>query len=175
MKTEVLETKLSSPQELDRAIIRARRTAFVARFIVLREGKRTKAHRVIELMEWDELTTVEELAHRFRNAFSENGDNMFPVDRDLRRAVAHSFRSIKFFVTEYATRATQDFVEALVDYERSNQLLFSDDDAPKPGGWRLPKEIQRLKDERSLGVVKKPRGRPAKRPTQSVQEVVPST
>ena len=32
--------------------IEARRTAFVARFIVLRESKRTKAHRVIEMMEW---------------------------------------------------------------------------------------------------------------------------
>jgi hypothetical protein len=175
MKTEVLETSLSSPQELDRAIIRARRTAFVARFIVLREGKRTKAHRVIEMMEWDDLTTVEELAHRFRVAFEDNGDNMFPVDRDLRRAVAHSFRSIKFFVNEYAMRATKDFVEALVDYERSNQLLFSDDDAPKPGGWRLPKEIQRLKQERAMGVVKKPRGRPAKRPPQVVQAGVPTT
>ena len=175
MKTEVLETNLSSPEELDRAIIRARRTAFVARFIVLREGKRTKAHRVIEMMEWGDLTTVEELAHRFRNAFFENGDNMFPVDRDLRRAVAHSFRSIKFFVTEYALRATRDFVEALVDYERSNQLLFSDDDAPKPGGWRLPREIQRLKDEQKLGVVKKARGRPSKRAQSSVQEVVPSS
>ena len=175
MKTEVLETSLSSPQELDRAIIRARRTAFVARFIVLREGKRTKAHRVIEMMEWDDLTTVEELAHRFRVAFEDNGDNMFPVDRDLRRAVAHSFRSIKFFVSEYALRATRDFVEALVDYERSNQLLFSDDDAPKPGGWRLPKEIQRLKEERAMGVVKKPRGRPSKRPQPAAQDVVSST
>jgi hypothetical protein len=175
MKTEVLETNLSSPEELDRAIIRARRTAFVARFIVLREGKRTKAHRVIEMMEWDDLTTVEELAHRFRGAFFENGDNMFPVDRDLRRAVAHSFRSIKFFVTEYALRATRDFVEALVDYERSNQLLFSDDDAPKPGGWRLPREIQRLKDEQKLGVVKKSRGRPSKRPPPSAQGMVPSS
>ena len=174
MKTEVLETNLSTPQEMDRAIIRARRTAFVARFIVLREGKRTKAHRVIEMMEWDDLTTVEELAHRFRGAFEDNGDNMFPVDRDLRRAVAHSFRSIKFFVSEYAMRATRDFVEALVDYERSNQLLFSDDDAPKPGGWRLPKEIQRLKEERAMGVVKKPRGRPAKRPQPVAQDVVSS-
>jgi|LauGreDrversion4_2_1035121.scaffolds.fasta_scaffold69764_3 hypothetical protein len=171
MKTEVLETSLPSPEELDRAIIRARRTAFVARFIVLREGKRTKAHRVIEMMEWDDLTTVEELAHRFRLAFEDNGDNMFPVDRDLRRAVAHSFRSIKFFVSEYAMRATGDFVEALVDYERSNQLLFSDDDAPKPGGWRLPKEIQRMKEERAMGVVKKPRGRPAKRPQPAAQHV----
>ena len=175
MKTEVLEARLSSHEELDRAIIRARRTAFVARFIVLREGKRTKAHRVIEMMEWDDLTTVEELAHRFRGAFSDNGDNMFPVDRDLRRAVAHSFRSIKFFVTEYSMRATKDFVEALVDYERSNQLLFSDDESPKPGGWRLPKEIQRLKEEKSLGIVKKPRGRPAKRQPQPAQDLMPST
>lgn len=174
MKTEVLETNLSSPQELDRAIIRARRTAFVARFIVLREGKRTKAHRVIEMMEWDNLTTVEELADRFRKTFVENGDNMFPVDRDLRRAVAHSFRSIKFFVTEYATRATKNFVEALVDYERSNELLFSDDDAPKPGGWRLPKEIQRLKDERVVGAVKRPRGRPPKRAVVAAEGVVPT-
>jgi hypothetical protein len=167
MKTEVLETNFSSPEEMDRAIIRARRTAFVARFIVLREGKRTRAHRVIECMEWDDLTTVEELAFRFRQAFFENGDNMFPVDRDLRRAVAHSFRSIKFFVFEYALRATSNFVDSLIDYERSNQLLFCDDDAPKPGGWRLPHEIKRLKEEQRLGVVKKTRGRPKR---QSVPE-----
>ena len=172
MKTEVLETNLSSPRELDRAIILARRTAFVARFIVLREAKRTKAHRVIEMMDWDDLTTVEELAHRFRSAFEQNGDNMFPVDRDLRRAMAHSFRSIKYFVSEYATRATTDFVEALIDYERSNELLFSDDDAPKPGGWRLPREIQRLKEELAMGVVKKPRGRPSKRTQPVAQDVV---
>ncbi len=164
MKTEVLETHFSSPQEVDRAIIRARRTAFVARFIVLREGKRTRAHRAIEVMEWEDLTTVEELAFRFRQAFEQNGDNMFPVDRDIRRAVAHSYRSIKFFVSEYATRATINFVDSLLDYERSNQLLFSDDDQPKPGGWRLPHEIRRLKDEQRVGVVKKPRGRPSKRP-----------
>ena len=175
MKTEVLETNFSSPVEMDRAIIRARRTAFVARFIVLREGKRTRAHRVIEMMEWDDLTTVEELAHRFRTAFSENGDNMFPVDRDIRRAVAHSYRSIKFFVSEYALRATTDFVEALVDYERSNQLLFSDDDAPKPGGWRLPMEIRRLKEETKFGVPKKARGRTGKRSPSDCEDVAPST
>jgi len=174
MNTEVVDVKLAGIGESDTSIIKARRTAFVARFIVLREGKRTRAHRVIELMEWDDLTTVEELADRFRKTFVENGDNMFPVDRDLRRAVAHSFRSIKFFVTEYATRATKNFVEALVDYERSNELLFSDDDAPKPGGWRLPKEIQRLKDEQQLGVVKRPRGRPPKRAPVPVPGVVPT-
>jgi hypothetical protein len=154
MKTDVLETNMASREEMDHAIIRARRTAFLARFIVLREGKRTRAHRSIELMEWWDLTTVEELAERFRGAFAENGDNMFPVDRDIRRAVSHSYRSIKFFVNEYAARASRDFVEALVDYERSNELLFADDDSPKPGGWRLPREIQRIKDEDRFRIAK---------------------
>jgi hypothetical protein len=96
-------------------------------------------------MEWGELTTVEELAGRFRAAFVENGDNMVPVDRDLRRALAHSFRSLKFFVEEYAVRATLNFIDALEDYERSNELLFVAEDQPKPGGWRLPTELRKLK------------------------------
>lgn len=145
MDTEVIELDLTSRDGLDKAIIRARRTAFVARFIVLRESKRTRAHRVIEMMEWSELTTVEELAGRFRAAFVENGDNMLPVDRDLRRALAHSFRSLKFFVEEYTVRATLNFIEALEDYERSNELLFGAEDQPKPGGWRLPTELRKLK------------------------------
>ncbi len=145
METEVVEIDLTSRDGLEKAIIRARRTAFVARFIVLRESKRTRAHRVIELMEWGELTTVEELAGRFRAAFVENGDNMVPVDRDLRRALAHSFRSLKFFVEQYAVRATLNFIDALEDYERSNELLFVAEDQPKPGGWRLPTELRKLK------------------------------
>lgn len=145
METEVVEVDLTSRDGLEKAIIRARRTAFVARFIVLRESKRTRAHRVIEMMEWDDFTTVEELAGRFRAAFVENGDNMVPVDRDLRRALAHSFRSLKFFVEEYAVRSTRSFIDALEDYERSNQLLFGAEDQPKPGGWRLPMELRKLK------------------------------
>ena len=145
METEVVEVDLTSRDGLEKAIIRARRTAFVARFIVLRESKRTRAHRVIEMMEWDDFTTVEELAGRLRAAFVENGDNMVPVDRDLRRALAHSFRSLKFFVEEYAVRSTRSFIDALEDYERSNQLLFGAEDQPKPGGWRLPMELRKLK------------------------------
>lgn len=143
MDTEIFETELSTQEELDRAIINARRTAFVARFIVLRESKRTRAHRVIEMMQWGEDTTVEELAERFRNAFIQNGDNMEPVDRDIRRAVAHSLRSLKYFIQEYSLRATTCFIDALVDYERSNQLLFDQDEQPKPGGWRLPHELRK--------------------------------
>ena len=135
--------QLTDGQQHD--IIRARRTAFVARFIVLREGKRTRSHRVIEQMEWDDLTTVEELLERFRQAFVENGDSMMPVERDLRRALSHSSRSLTYFVAEYSARATVNFIDALRDYERSNELLFGNEDFPKPGGWMLPRELLRMK------------------------------
>ncbi len=123
------------------ALTKARRTAFVARFIVLREGKRTRAHRQIELLNWREDTSAEELADTFRAIFKANGDSMTPVERDIRRALAHSNRSISFFVQEYESRATNNFIDALFDYERSNSLLFGKEDQPKPGGWRLPKEL----------------------------------
>ncbi|MEZ4753122.1 MAG: hypothetical protein R3A13_02290 [Bdellovibrionota bacterium] len=129
------------------AQIEARRTAFVARFIVLRESKRTKAHRVIELMEWSPETTAEELAEIFRNVYIENGDNMTPVDRDIRRALSHSARSLNHFIKEYASRKTHNFIDALYDYERSNELLFGSDDQPKPGGWQLPQELEKKKSE----------------------------
>ena len=131
--------------ELEEALIRARRTAFVARFIVLRESKRSRAHRVIELMEWDDLASAEDLAARFREVFVENGDNLMPVDRDIRRALAHASRSLNHFVQEYATRATANFIDALFDYERSNTLLFGNEDYPKPGGWRLPRELIKMR------------------------------
>lgn len=130
-------------QKLD--VIRARRTAFVARFVVLRESKRTKAHRIIEMMEWDDGATAEDLFERFRRVFLENGDNMVPVDRDLRRALGHASRSLNHFISEYAARATTNFIDALYDYERSNSLLFGGDEQPKPGGWRLPRELTKMK------------------------------
>ena len=130
-------------------IVAARRTAFVARFIVLRESKRTRAHRVIEMMSWEPTTSVEDLAARVRNAFVENGDNMSPVDRDIRRALAHAERSINHFIQEYANRSTLNFIEALIDYEKSNVLLFGDDDYPKTGGWRLPQELIKQKQSES--------------------------
>ena len=133
--------------------IRARRTAFVARFIVLRESKRTRAHRVIEMMEWSDATTAEELAGMFKKVFIDNGDNMTPVNRDINRALGHSSRSLNHFISEYSERATTSFIDALWDYERSNVLLFGSDDQPKPGGWRLPKELMKVRD--SGGKVKK--------------------
>lgn len=131
--------------ETERALRRARRTAFVARFIVLREAKRTKSHRTIETMEWDDSTSAEDLYERFRQVFLQNGDNMLPVDRDLRRAMAHASRSLHYFVREYQDRCTNNFIDALFDYERSNHLLFGDDEQPKPGGWRLAQELARAK------------------------------
>lgn len=126
-------------------LLRARRTAFVARFVVLRESKRTKAHRIIEMMEWADDVSAEDLLQQFREIFLKNGDNMVPVDRDLNRAIAHASRSINHFVAEYAARATTNFIDALFDYERSNALLFGGDDQPKPGGWRLPRELLKMK------------------------------
>jgi len=131
----------------ERALIQARRTAFVARFIVLRESRRTRAHRVIEKMSWSAETTAEELAERFRRAFVENGDNMIPVQRDIRRALAHAERSLKHFIEEYVARATESFVDSLCDYERSNKLLFGDEENPKTGGWRLIQELIRERDQ----------------------------
>ena len=127
-------------------LVRARRTAFVARFVVLRESKRTKAHRVIEMMEWSDEISAEELLQRFREVFVRNGDNMMPVDRDLNRAIAHASRSINHFVAEYAARSTTNFIDALFDYERSNSLLFGGEEQPKPGGWRLPHELLKMKE-----------------------------
>lgn len=140
------DTGVATEQTL--SVIQARRTAFIARFIVLRESKRTRAHRLIEMCEWEDDTTAEELAQQFRKIFLENGDNMTPVDRDLKRAIAHSSRSLNFFISEYAARATTSFIDALYDYERSNSLLFGNDEQPKPGGWRLPSELSK---ERKAG------------------------
>lgn len=127
--------KEQADPDLQRA---AARTAFVARFIVLREGRRTRAHRVIEALTWDEETTAEELAAMFRRAFIENGDKLGPVDRDIRRALEHARCSAGYFTDQYLGRRTLSFAEALADYQRSNALLFGDDEeVPRSGGWRV--------------------------------------
>ena len=146
-------SRVSAPitNHSEAAIIQARRTAFVARFIVLREAKRTRAHRIIEEMAWTPETTAEELCERFRQTFQENGDNMTPVERDLRRALAHANRSLLHFIDEYSTRSTLNFIDSLFDYDRSNTLLFGDDESPKAGGWRLPQELLRIQKERVSG------------------------
>lgn len=122
----------------------ARRTAFVSRFIVLREGRRSRAHREIEQMTWTTETTTEELCKMFRQCFIDNGDKLTPVDRDLNRAMEHADTSAAFFADQYVDRMTLSFQEALLDYERSNCLLFGDEApeegavTPRTGGWRLP-------------------------------------
>lgn len=119
------------------------RTAFVARFIILREGRRSRAHRIIEQMSWQENSTAEILYNMFRQAFIENGDKLLSVDRDLRRSLDHAYSSVGHFVDQYVGRAGLSFKEALVDYERSNVLLFGEEDLPRSGGWRLPSDLKR--------------------------------
>lgn len=118
----------------------ALRTAFVARFIVLREGRRSRAHRAIEQLMWEESATAYDLYVRFRTAFVDNGDRLQPVDRDLKRALEHAERSVDYFIEQYCDRSTLTFRDALVDYVRSNRLLFGEDgEVPRKGGWRCPK------------------------------------
>jgi len=88
-------------------------------------------------MVWDESASAEELYDMFRQAFIENGDKLTPVDRDLKRALSHAYCSIEHFVGQYLGRSTDTFKEALVDYQKSNQLLFGEDDLPKVVGWRI--------------------------------------
>lgn len=129
--------------ERKRVMIRARRTAFISRFIVLREARRSRAHRKIELMQWEDHETAEGMAERFRRVFQNNGDNMENVDKDIRKALAHADRSINHFLWEYNERSVLNFIDALFDYERSNKLLFGDDEVPKQGGWGLPEELKK--------------------------------
>lgn len=134
------QSKWESKGEVDDSLrVQAMRTAFVARFIVLREGRRTRAHRVIEAMKWEQETTAEELYNRFRKAFIDNGNNLKPVDRDLRRAMDHAKCSATYFVHQYVGRQTLSFQQSLLDYEKSNRLLFGDNpkDVPRKGGWKL--------------------------------------
>ena len=116
----------------------ALRTAFIARFIVLREGRRSRAHRAIEKLTWSESSTAYDLYVMIRNAFMANGDRLLPVDRDLKRALEHSERSVEYFFDQYYQRASLSFRDALLDYRRSNQLLFGEDgEVPRKGGWRI--------------------------------------
>lgn len=130
-------TRLGKKEAFDEFARRnAERTAFVSRFIVLREGRRSKAHRVIEEMSWDETETTRELAKRFRQAFIDNGDKLETVDKDIKRALDHASCSVNHFIEQYLDRTFLSFREALEDYKRSNELLFGDE-LPRSGGWRL--------------------------------------
>ena len=134
------------------ALIKARRTAFIARFIVLRESKRSRSHRSIEQLEWADLTTAEDIAQSIRRIFVQNGDNLEPVDRDLRRSLAHADRSLNHFIEEYCSRSTTNFIDALYDYERSNKLLFGNEEEEQPGlgGWHLPQELEKARGKRRV-------------------------
>ncbi len=118
----------------------ALRTAFVSRFILLRESRRSRAHRLIEAMSWDDSASAEDLYDLFRSAFLQNGDKLEPVDRDLKRALSHAYCSIEHFMGQYVSRSTTTFMDALEDYKKSNKLLFGDDvdKEIKSVGWRVP-------------------------------------
>jgi len=117
----------------------ALRTAFVARFIVLREGKRSKAHRMIEELAWTADASAENVANMFRHSFIANGDKIQPIEKDINKALEHAGRSIDYFLDQYLERSSTSFQEALEDYQRSNELLFgeNEEEVPRSGGWQV--------------------------------------
>lgn len=126
------------------------RTAFIARFIVVREGRRSRAHRAIEEMSWSEDASAEEVMNMFREAFIANGDRMSVVEKDLEKALKHAKRSIEYFLEEYIGRSTNSFREALDDYVKSNILLFGlDEDVPRTGGWRFSEHLFEIPSSKS--------------------------
>ena len=48
---------------------------------------------------------------------------------------------------EYAERSTTSFIDALYDYERSNDLLFDGNEEIKTGGWHLPADLERAREQ----------------------------
>lgn len=134
----ILDKSENKPKHTEDELRIAKRTAFVARFIVLREGRRTKAHRMIEEMTWSEDSDAEALANMFRAAFLMNGDKVKRFEKDLKKALDHAEYSSRYHVDHYIERACLSFREAIEDYHRTNSLLFEEDspDKPKSGGWQ---------------------------------------
>ena len=144
------EKKLINSKSLE--LIQARRTAFIARFIVLRESKRSRAHGEIELLTWQAETTAEELAAIMASIFKSHKEDMKSANRDIKRALSHASRSMSHFVAEYVKRSNESFAEALSDYNRSNLLLFGDEKNEDLHGWSSPARVserlqQRLKPQ----------------------------
>lgn len=129
-----------------RIALRAQRTAFLARFIVLRESRRSRAHRKIEELEWTDETSARDLAESMLRIFQDNGDRPSMVERDIQRALSHAERLPFSLYQEYSARSTLSFVEALSDYERSNTLLFTEEEGPRLVGWQPPGVIRRVLD-----------------------------
>ena len=123
---------------------RAQRTAFLASFIVIREAKRSRAHRKIELMSWSDDATAWDIAQQLGKIFQDNGDKVSSIERDLNRALLHAEKLPLTLYQEYSQRAVCSFVEALKDYETSNSLLFSaQDEGPKLVGWQPSSVVMR--------------------------------
>ena len=134
---------LQAENHSEEQTLSAIRTAFVAKFILLRESKRSKAHRSIEKLSWQKNTSAKDLYNQFRAEFVRNGDKIVTVEKDLDRALLHAEDSANYFLGQYLSRECLSFKEALLDYERSNELLFGSSVCPnnKRKGWKLSTEI----------------------------------
>ncbi|MCS6960896.1 MAG: hypothetical protein NZT61_00120 [Deltaproteobacteria bacterium] len=115
-------------------IIRAQRTAFVSKFIILRETKISPAHTVIEMLTWEDKTTYLELANAFEKIFKVTGRDKTYL-KDIKKAIEHAKNLSIAFVNEYARRSGLSFLESLIDYEKSIFILFGPNYLSSIIGW----------------------------------------
>lgn len=178
---------LGKQQEISKlALIRARRTAFVSKFIILRENKISRSHAILERLHWDDTTTYYDLYRAFYKILRAF-DKPLCFKKDLDKAKEHAKTLSPTFVREYANRSGQSFLEALIDYEKSVYILFGADHLRTLLGWApasiiarncSPVHINSVKDIlRSIDPTRKSRKKPLthQKPKQSVVKKVKGT
>ncbi|MCS6892954.1 MAG: hypothetical protein NZO16_00045 [Deltaproteobacteria bacterium] len=115
-------------------ILRARRTAFVSKFIILRENKVSRAHEIIEKLAWDDTDSHYTLAKAFEKIFNFFGEDKSYM-KDIEKALLSAKSLSAAFIKEYATRSGKCFLEALLDHERSIFILFGSEYLRLLLGW----------------------------------------
>lgn len=111
------------------------RAAFLSKFILLRENKKSKAHREIEKEFWGPEETAQDLYAKFLCIFEKYKDNK--AKEDLKASLKYAKTLIDYFVNQYSTRITLNFGDALRDYKRTHDLL--EENCLKPMGWKIPR------------------------------------
>lgn len=124
------------------AIIRAKRTAFVSKFIILREKKISQAHSIIERLLWNQKTDYQTLARVFKRIFKFFNDER-TYESDIKKASEYAKNLPTYFIKEYDTRSGTSFLQALLDYEKSVFILFGSDYLKNLLGWAPPSSLAR--------------------------------
>lgn len=104
----------------------ALRNAFIARFIVLTNRRRSRANGLLKKLTWTEEVTAEQLAEIIKGIFVSANDFNETIEKDIAKSIEHANYSAIFFTEYYHQRSILSIKEAVEDYKRSNELLFGD-------------------------------------------------